>query len=414
MIIEKTKHNCTVCNKKHDAQIVRKGKKVLFNYICKDKLKSIKISNDYGVFMHLRSYHKKTKFVKYNFKWFNMIELTNKCNYNCPICYASANEIDAKDFTIKEINNYLDKSSNRFICLSGGEPTLLPNFNEIIKNIKKKGLRTLLFTNGHSLGKNSLLAHSLKKSGLFAVAIQFDTFNPNLHLRIRGNDEIKIKKRAIDNCIKSKLWTGLISVILKQNLKEVKDILQYTKFKQPLINVIQFQPAVITGRFNYPKNERVYRDDIINEIIKSSIFKEVSLNSFFPYPKFNPWRANVHPDCGALLIIFKYKNRYIPLDKLCNIKKLYNHMHSNKMKSNIFTKNVVPIYYMLKSTPIKNYLKIFLTGLGTIFRSNKNRILFITINGYADEDYQDVNRINNCSNQVITKKREVKSPCQCG
>jgi len=414
MIIEKTKHYCEICNKKHDAQIVRKEKKVYFNYICKKKAKSIKISNDYEVFMHLRSFFKKTKSVKYDFKWFTMMELTNKCNYNCPICFASANEINVKDFTINELNEYINKLNTRFICLSGGEPTLLPNLNNMIKNIKNKGLKTLLFTNGYLLGKNRFLAQSLKRAGLFGVGIQFDAFNPNIHLRIRGNNDINIKKKAIDNCVKNKLWTGLISMVLKQNLKEVKDILQYVKSEQPLINMIQFQPAVIAGRFNYPKNERVYLDDVVNEIIKTSIFKEVSLNSFFPYPKFNPWSANVHPDCAALLIMFKYNNRFIPLDKLCNIKKLYNHMQFNKMKPNLFTKNVVPIYYMLKSTPIKNYLKIFLATLGTIFRSKKNRVLFITINNYSNKEYQDMNKINNCSNQVITKNREVKSPCQCG
>lgn len=414
MIIEKTKHRCYVCNKEHDAQIVTKGKEVYFNYTCQDKSKSIRISNDYEIFMHIRNYYKKTKFEKYDFKWFTMIEMTNKCNYNCPICFASANEVNVKDFTINELDNYLEKLNGRFICLSGGEPTLLPNLNKIVEHIKKKKLRTLLFTNGHILGKNKFFAKSLKKSGLFGVEIQFDTLNPKTHLKIRGNNDIEIKKKAIDNCINSGLLTGLISTVLKQNLKDVYSILNYIKLKQPRINMIQFQPAVIAGRFNYSKNETICRDDIINEIIESSIFEEVSLKSFFPYPKFNPWSVNVHPDCGALLILFKYNDRYIPLDKLVNTKKLYNCMQSNKMKPNIFTKNVVPVYYLLKSTPIKNYLKVFLPIIGTMFRSEKNRLLFITASGYSNREYQDVNRINHCCNQVITKKRGVESPCQCG
>ncbi len=412
MIIEKTKHFCDNCNKEHDAQILKEGKDVYFSYTCKEKAKSVKISNDYEVFMHLRSFYKKTKFERYNSKMFTVVELTNKCNYNCPICFASANEITAKDFAINELNDYLDKLNTRFIFLSGGEPTILSNLNRIIQEIKKKKLKIFMFTNGYNLGKNKSLAKSLKKAGLFGVGIQFDTLNSKTHLKIRGNNDIEIKKKAIDNCIECGLSTGLISTIVKENLKQIGDILNYIKLKQPFINLVQFQPAKVTGRFNYHKKQIVYRDEIINEIIHSSIFEEVSLESFLPYPKFRPMNTNVHPDCGAFLMLFKYKDRYIPLNKLSNTKKLYSYLGSNDMRSNIFTKNVVPLFYLFKSTPFKNYLKLSSSIFGTIFRSKKNRILFITASTYGNKDYQDTNRLKNCSNQVITGKRELKNPCQ--
>tara|TARA_Y100000310_G_C20701023_1_gene829895 strand:- start:3906 stop:5162 length:1257 start_codon:yes stop_codon:yes gene_type:complete len=411
MILEKTKHLCENCNKEHDAEIIKKGKEVYFDYTCKGKKKSVKISSDCKVFMHLRNFYPKTKFEEYKEKPFTMIELTNKCNYNCPICFASANEVSSKDFTIKELDTHLDKLNTRFIFLSGGEPTTLPDLRKIIKHLKKRKLKPMLLSNGHNLGKDNSLARSLKKAGLFSVGIQFDTFNPKTHLKIRGNKDIKTKIRAIDNCIKEGLSTGLVSMILNQNLGDIQKILNYAKSKQPLINLIQFQPAKIVGRFNYVKDPVVYREDIINEIIKSSIFPEVNLESFLPYPKFNPLYISAHPDCGAFLMLFKYKGEYIPLNKITNIKKLYDLLQSNSMKSNLFTKNIVPLYYLFKSTSVKNYQKIISSISGTLFKSKKNRILFITVSNYANKNYRDINRIKNCTNQIITKERKLKHPC---
>jgi uncharacterized radical SAM superfamily Fe-S cluster-containing enzyme len=411
MIIENTKHYCDNCHKEHEAQLIKKGNRVYFNYICKGKSKSIKISNDYRVFMYLRSFYKKTKFEKNNFKLFTLLELTNKCNYNCPICFASANEINVKDFEIAELDNYLKRLNTRFVFLSGGEATLLPNLDKIIKLTRKRKLKPMLLTNGHTLGRNKSLAKRLKKAGLFSVGIQFDTLNPKTHLHIRGNRDIKTKMMAIDNCVKSGLSTGLVSMILKENLKDIRGILNYAKSKQPLISLIQFQPAKIVGRFDYHEDPIVYRDDILNEIIDSAVFKEVTLKSFLPYPRFKPLGINVHPDCGTFMMLFKSKNRYIPLNKISNIKKLHNYFQSNKMKSNLFTKNIVPLYYLFKSTPIKNHPKIISAIIGTIFKNKKTRILFITIGSYSNKDYRDTNRLKNCSNQVIIKGRGIKHPC---
>ena len=88
------------------------------------------------------------------------IVITNKCNQNCPYCFA--NEImntSAKEITLDEflkILKWLIKSNEHNIGLIGGEPSLHPlfkDFLEIFHSIKKDGyfLVNQIFSNGTNL-----------------------------------------------------------------------------------------------------------------------------------------------------------------------------------------------------------------------------------------------------------------------
>lgn len=81
------------------------------------------------------------------------IELTNVCNLNCPHCYKKANEgtISFLDFqTLK--NRIFDRcaSQTRVLHLTGGEPTLHPEFKEIV-DFASNIFHIQLTTNGANL-----------------------------------------------------------------------------------------------------------------------------------------------------------------------------------------------------------------------------------------------------------------------
>ncbi len=78
------------------------------------------------------------------------IEITQKCNYSCPICIAESSPIDkfVMPFEIfEQILIGLPKSINR-ICITGGEPTLHPEINKIIESAVDYGFSVLISTNG--------------------------------------------------------------------------------------------------------------------------------------------------------------------------------------------------------------------------------------------------------------------------
>ncbi|MCX6750359.1 MAG: radical SAM protein, partial [Candidatus Pacearchaeota archaeon] len=75
------------------------------------------------------------------------------------------------------------KYNIKFVCITGGEPTLHPELDKIIKLIKKKGIFVTLITNCIGLSK-----HFNKIKGYIdGYMISLDADTPTLLYKIRGN-----------------------------------------------------------------------------------------------------------------------------------------------------------------------------------------------------------------------------------
>ena len=83
------------------------------------------------------------------------LELTERCNLRCVHCYinqpASSAQAAAREMTLPRVRVVLDKIAEAgclFLLLTGGEPLLRPDFAEIWRYAKQKGMVVSLFTNG--------------------------------------------------------------------------------------------------------------------------------------------------------------------------------------------------------------------------------------------------------------------------
>jgi len=84
------------------------------------------------------------------------INITDVCNYNCLHCFHAADNGVKRDvYTREELQRLLDEIRDCGIAgvrLTGGEPTLHPEFREILSDIRQKGLQlATLITNGSRL-----------------------------------------------------------------------------------------------------------------------------------------------------------------------------------------------------------------------------------------------------------------------
>ncbi len=138
-----------------------------------------------------------------------ILDVTNRCNLNCPICYANANAAGhIVEYTYEEVVRIMEhfvKQRPYFFLVaefSGGEPTLHPDIVRIIKKVAELPFQhVLLNTNGIRIAKSLDFCRELKEAYPdIALYLSFDGTEPESYKTIRGHDLSKVKRKVIENC----------------------------------------------------------------------------------------------------------------------------------------------------------------------------------------------------------------------
>lgn len=190
-----------------------------------------------------------------------LLELTRRCNLECPVCYASAGKC-GDDPNIEEIErqyDFLMAHGGPFnIQLSGGEPTLREDLPEIIWLGRQKGFTFFqLNTNGIRLAAEPDYAKSLKAAGLNTVFLQFDGMSDAVYEALRGRPLLREKLAAIESCAAAGLGIVLVPVIAPGvNEEEAGGILRLAMTRMPYVRGVHFQPLSYFGRCALKRAER--------------------------------------------------------------------------------------------------------------------------------------------------------------
>lgn len=202
-----------------------------------------------------------------------LLEITNRCNLKCPICFASSNENIKEDISIERISEYYDylmKCDGPYnIQLSGGEPTLRDDLDKIIKIGKEKGFTFFqLNTNGIRIGEDENYIKALSKAGLNTVFLQFDGLSDDVYFKLRGKKLLRIKLKAIENCKKAGVGVVLVPTIMKGvNVNQIGKIINFAIDNMPAVRGVHFQPVSFFGRYeNRDENYRITIPKMLNEI----------------------------------------------------------------------------------------------------------------------------------------------------
>jgi uncharacterized radical SAM superfamily Fe-S cluster-containing enzyme len=217
-----------------------------------------------------------------------LLEITQQCNLKCPICFASAGDIDHTDPTMAEIKGWyqmlLDRGGPFNIQLSGGEPTMREDLKEIIAIGKQRGFPFIqLNTNGLRLAEESSYAKGLKEAGLDCVFLQFDGLNEQVYENLRGRPLLKQKMKAIENCGACGLGVVLVPTLaIGINDGEIGAILEFALEHMPTIRGVHFQPMSYFGRNQYaPTKERLTIPTILHAI-EAQTKGKMPVNAFLP------------------------------------------------------------------------------------------------------------------------------------
>ena len=298
-----------------------------------------------------------------------LIDVTNRCNLRCPVCFANAAAAGYKyEPTQDEIRQMLRnlRSLKPHPCpaiqYAGGEPTVRKDIVELVEMAKEEGFTHVqIATNGIRLAKKESLAKELKDAGLNTVYLAFDGVTPEPYINNRGKDLLPFKLDAIENCRKAGLGVVLVPTLVKGvNDHQIGDIIKFAFDHSENIYGVNFQPVSFAGRTpsEHVEEQRITIPDFVS-IIEEVTDGQVPTESFYPPSSVEPIAEfislldeedtakvtlNCHQHCGIATYVFREKtdgpgkDKLIPITDFIDVDDLFNKLkeYNEKLKSGRF------------------------------------------------------------------------------
>jgi 7,8-dihydro-6-hydroxymethylpterin dimethyltransferase len=184
-----------------------------------------------------------------------LVEVCDYCNLRCPVCYAASGPERQQFRTLQQVEKMLDavvrnEGHPDVVQLSGGEPTVHPDFFKIVELAKARPIRHLMVnTNGVRIAQEEDFAKRLAEyKEDFEVYLQFDSFEREPLMQLRGADLRRIREDALEKLNRYNIATNLV-VTLKKGLNdhEIGKTIDYA-LTQPCVRGVTFQPIQDAGR----------------------------------------------------------------------------------------------------------------------------------------------------------------------
>jgi uncharacterized radical SAM superfamily Fe-S cluster-containing enzyme len=242
------------------------------------------------------------------------IDLTNRCNLNCPICFANADATGRLlELSMEQVRNMLDTALSTHnvqpICLqyTGGEPTVHPLFLEALKEADKRSFTQIqIATNGIKFAYDPEFALQASEAGLNTAYLQFDGLDDKIYRKSRGRNLIELKLKAIDNLAKAQIRTVLVPTIVKGlNDKHIGQILQFALKNVDKIAGISWQPVAFTGRIDTKQRmeQRFTVADLARELEEQTGIVQM-YRDWYPYSFVEPFNKLLGAITGKTQISF--------------------------------------------------------------------------------------------------------------
>ena len=184
-----------------------------------------------------------------------LLEVTDRCNLHCAVCFADSGRGEAEDPPLKNISRLLERAMAAAgpcnLQLSGGEPTLRDDLPEIVEVARRIGYSFIqVNTNGLRLAADIGYGRRLRAAGLSSVFLQFDGVDDDIYRSLRGRALLDRKLRAVRNCGEAGLGVVLVPTLVKGvNTDSIGAIVRQALQLAPFVRGIHFQPVSYFGRF---------------------------------------------------------------------------------------------------------------------------------------------------------------------
>jgi len=332
---------CSTCFKKVEAKIVFQDDKVFMLKHCfQHGHERVLVADDVEYYRRCREVFIKTPEMPLHYntpvKWgcpydcglctdheqhscLSLVEICDACNLTCPVCYAASGPHRPHFRSLDQIERMLDavvgnEGHPDVVQISGGEPTLHPQFFDVLDRAKARPIRHLMInTNGVTIAESEEFTARL--AGYlpdFEVYLQFDSLERDPLMALRGADLRDVRLRALERLNRHNISTTLV-VTLKKGLNdgEVGRLIDHALL-QPAVRGVTLQPIQDAGRVaNYnAATDRLTLTEVRRAVLEqTSVFKPEDV---IPVP--------CHPDALAMAYALKLNGSVVPLTSLIDPK----------------------------------------------------------------------------------------------
>ena len=274
-----------------------------------------------------------------------LIDVTNRCNLKCPVCFANA-AVSKKLYepSYEEIRQMLRNLrdlkpiSTPAIQYAGGEPTVRKDIVDLIKLAREEGFsHTQIATNGLRLARKESLTQELADAGLNTIYLQFDGITEEPYVYNRGKNLLPQKIEAVENCRKAGLGIVLVPTIVKGvNDQQIGDIIRFAIKNIDVVHGVNFQPVSFAGRTpqDQVEEQRITIPDFIN-LVEKQTDEQLHPDDFYPPSAVEPVShfigslegkepsaiLNCHQHCGIATYIFIDNGKIIPITDFIDVDK---------------------------------------------------------------------------------------------
>ncbi len=297
-----------------------------------------------------------------------IVDVTNRCNIDCPVCFANANVTGrVYEPSREQIREMLQNLRNNkpipafALQFSGGEPTVRDDLPELIKIAREVGFSYVMVdTNGINVAGDMKYLRKLKDAGMNSFYLQFDGLDDEIYERLRGRKLLNTKLRVIENCRKlgARCVILVVTLVKGVNDHQIGGIIEFALRNSDVISSVNFQPISFAGKASQMRirEGRITIPEFVERVEKQTK-KKIKGEHFYPVPAMVPIsafieaykqkpiiRLSTHPCCGvgAYMIIGKDGVSF-PINEVINVDKfldILNRGSKELKKKGRFPKNI--------------------------------------------------------------------------
>jgi len=363
-----------------------------------------------------------------------ILEINDVCDLTCPVCIVRNQQrysMSWEDF--KRSVDLLIESEGELpiLLLSGGEPTLHPQFFEFCDYVLRgphagRIHRLLISTHGRRIANNPHFAEQFKAAGVYA-SLQFDSLNAGVYPKLRGVELIDMKMECIEVIKRLDIPTVLVPTVSKGDNSDELGALVEFGLEMPQVSSIVIQPMAHTGDggdgyHGNPAGHRLTMPEV-HELIEQQ-------TGWFKREYFHPVPCS-HPSCYTATYLFRLNDgRYVPLPEFVDVRQYLDAMTNRTiMRSDDALEKMLKdsILNLWSATKVGEDSQVILDSLKTFLKATYNsrnpltaaeveraaeaRSKAIFIHAFMDPYDLDVARLKKCCTHYVMPDGRLMPGC---